>query len=161
MEQTPRSSENCYNICIIVLVLFNPLSCLFIFLLEDIWLETFFAPFLNEKFNNRKKALLSQLYCISPQLSPRSPEIVDMYSGTQGLVLTASTTWQLLLFSQNYGDKERQREPVVVSISKVKWHSRNLRVNKNRKETNLSSLGSLTWIHLEMSGDVIGGRKGT
>lgn len=99
------------------------------------------------------------MYCISPQLSPRSLELVDVYSGTQGLVLTASTTWQLLLFSQNYGDKERQREPVVVSISKVKWHSKNLRVNRNRKETKLSSLGSLTWTHLENSGVVIGGRK--
>lgn len=79
--------------------------------------------------------------------------------GTRGLVLTASTTWQLLLFSQNYGDKERQREPVVVSISKVKWHSSRLRVNRNRKEMKLSSLGSLTWTHLEKSGVVIGRRK--
>lgn len=111
-------------------------------------MQNLVKPFLKDKFNNIK-ALLSQLYCVSPQLSPPSPELLDVYSGTQGLVPTASATWQLLLFSQNYGDKARQRELVVVSISEVKWDHRKLLENGNRKETKLPSLGLLTWTHLK------------
>lgn len=150
-----------------MLILFNLLSCFFFFHFygKAFNLKPFFCnakldyAFFKMRNSIIQKALLSQLHCISPQLLPRSPEPVDVYSGTQGLVLTASTTWQLLLFSQNYGDKARQREPVVVSISKVKWHSRNLQVNRNRKETKPSCLGSLTWTHLEKSEVVIGGKK--